>query len=203
MAPLIGRSDEPKPGSEIVKIVLFSVTGLILAFVVMMVVLGSLRLYRHPERYVSQDNSEQPTRNRARGLTRAILDTIPIVNFAENREPAAAELKTQIPEPESLKTGEISEHPRKYRDESSKRALEIAASTSSPPHIVGNERRLGCSICTEDFAFGEQVRILPCQHTYHPSCIDPWLLNLSSTCPMCRVDLDERDAKPSVSQSEL
>jgi hypothetical protein len=106
-------SNEPRPGSGVVKIVLFSVTGLILAFVVTMVVLGCLRLYRHPERYVSQNNSEQPKRNRARGLTRAILDTIPIVNFTENGESGADESKTQIPEQENPQTSEIatgSEH---------------------------------------------------------------------------------------------
>ena len=202
MPPLIGRSNEPKPGSEVVKIVLFSVTGLILAFVVTMGVLGSLRFYRHPERYVSQDNSGQPKRNRARGLTRAILDTIPIVNFAENRELGVGESKTQIPEQENPNTGEIADHSPKYKDESTKPAVEIAASTSNP-HIIGNQRHLGCSICTEDFDVGEQVRILPCKHTYHPSCVDPWLLNLSSTCPMCRVDLDERDTNRAVSQNEL
>jgi len=48
---------------------------------------------------------------------------------------------------------------------------------------------LGCSICTEDFTKGEDVRVLPCNHKYHPACIDPWLLNVSGTCPLCRVDL--------------
>jgi hypothetical protein len=26
--------------------------------------------------------------------------------------------------------------------------------------------------------------VLPCQHKYHPNCIDPWLLNVSGTCPL-------------------
>ena len=43
---------------------------------------------------------------------------------------------------------------------------------------------LGCSICTEDFVKGEDVRVLPCDHKYHPECIDPWLLNVSGTCPL-------------------
>lgn len=43
---------------------------------------------------------------------------------------------------------------------------------------------LGCSICTEDFTTGEDVRVLPCKHKYHPACIDPWLLNVSGTCPL-------------------
>ena len=46
------------------------------------------------------------------------------------------------------------------------------------------EEGLGCSICTEDFVKGEDVRLLPCNHQYHPECIDPWLLNVSGTCPL-------------------
>jgi Ring finger domain len=47
----------------------------------------------------------------------------------------------------------------------------------------------GCSICTEDFMLGEQLRVLPCDHKFHPLCVDPWLLNVSGTCPLCRIDL--------------
>lgn len=48
-------------------------------------------------------------------------------------------------------------------------------------------------MCTEDFVRGDNARVLPCDHKFHPDCIDPWLLNVSSTCPMCRVDLIKRD----------
>jgi len=62
------------------------------------------------------------------------------------------------------------------------------APTELPNHDAeGNS--LGCSICTEDFHLGEDVRVLPCNHKYHPACIDPWLLNVSGTCPLCRIDL--------------
>ena len=46
-----------------------------------------------------------------------------------------------------------------------------------------------CSICTEDFTLGEELRVLPCNHKFHPLCVDPWLLNISGTCPLCRIDL--------------
>jgi hypothetical protein len=25
---------------------------------------------------------------------------------------------------------------------------------------------------------------LPCKHQFHPACIDPWLINVSGTCPL-------------------
>ena len=42
----------------------------------------------------------------------------------------------------------------------------------------------GCSICTEDFIGSDEVRILPCDHIYHQRCIDLWLSNLATTCPV-------------------
>ncbi|OBT56702.1 hypothetical protein VE04_03774 [Pseudogymnoascus sp. 24MN13] len=46
-----------------------------------------------------------------------------------------------------------------------------------------------CSICLNVFIEDEDIRILPCNHKFHAVCIDPWLLNISGTCPLCRVDL--------------
>ncbi len=46
------------------------------------------------------------------------------------------------------------------------------------------DENLGCSICTDDFLVGEDVRVLPCSHKFHPACIDPWLINVSGTCPL-------------------
>jgi hypothetical protein len=59
-----------------------------------------------------------------------------------------------------------------------------AESVHSGQEATPRDGELGCSICTEDFTTGEDVRVLPCQHKYHPNCIDPWLLNVSGTCPL-------------------
>lgn len=42
-----------------------------------------------------------------------------------------------------------------------------------------------CAVCLENYKDGETIRILPCKHLFHKSCIDPWLLN-HRTCPMCK-----------------
>lgn len=45
-----------------------------------------------------------------------------------------------------------------------------------------------CAVCIEPFRLGEVVRLLPCKHTFHKSCVDPWLLEQRS-CPMCKMDI--------------
>ena len=51
-----------------------------------------------------------------------------------------------------------------------------------------------CPICLEDFIPRETtVRSLPCHHIYHPACIDPFLLDSSSLCPVCKAKVVPQD----------
>jgi len=53
------------------------------------------------------------------------------------------------------------------------------------PEAIGRET---CPICIVDFEEGDDLRILPCEgkHRFHQTCVDPWLLELSGSCPICR-----------------
>ena len=53
------------------------------------------------------------------------------------------------------------------------------------PECIGRET---CPICIIDFEEGDDLRVLPCEgkHRFHQSCVDPWLLELSGSCPLCR-----------------
>ena len=81
------------------------------------------------------------------------------------------------------------------------------APESTPPKNADDS--LSCSICTEDFTLGEELRVLPCNHKFHPLCVDPWLLDVSGTCPLCRIDLrppeeaEEEDEGPIVAANLL
>ena len=48
------------------------------------------------------------------------------------------------------------------------------------------ERPESCIICLEEFKEKELHRTLPCLHTFHASCIDPWLLKSAGLCPICK-----------------
>eukprot|EP00731_Ephydatia_muelleri_P030366 Em0021g889a len=46
-----------------------------------------------------------------------------------------------------------------------------------------------CSICLEPFKENESLRVLPCQHVYHPRCIDEWLHKWNRVCPLCKASI--------------
>jgi len=66
-------------------------------------------------------------------------------------------------------------------DKEELRASSIAA------HEYVQHSQPTCPICLEDFESGlTTIRELPCGHIFHPECIDSFLSNNSSLCPMCK-----------------
>ncbi|KAK7265157.1 hypothetical protein RJT34_32773 [Clitoria ternatea] len=43
-----------------------------------------------------------------------------------------------------------------------------------------------CYICLAEYEEGDQIRVLPCNHEYHMSCVDKWLKEIHGVCPLCR-----------------
>lgn len=177
-----GGNGSPGPTTAVAMIILYTITGLITALFIVIIVTGAVRAHRHPERYGPRNIVGRPRRSRAKGIARAMLDTIPIVKFGEKedtvkKEPGDIEMAattSTTAETDKAKTADVSE-----------------TESTTTPNADGTDEsgQLGCSICTEDFNKGEEVRVLPCNHKFHPECVDPWLLNVSGTCPLCRVDL--------------
>uniref|UniRef100_A0AAY5KGN2 RING-type E3 ubiquitin transferase n=1 Tax=Esox lucius TaxID=8010 RepID=A0AAY5KGN2_ESOLU len=67
---------------------------------------------------------------------------------------------------------------------------------SSIPTVNVSQEQAGhmeCPVCKEDFAVGEPVRQLPCNHFFHSGCIVPWL-EMHDTCPVCRKGLNGEDS---------
>lgn len=60
--------------------------------------------------------------------------------------------------------------------------------------LVDVNNSITCPICVCDFEDDDDIRMLPCdaRHQFHKDCVDPWLLNESKFCPLCRWDLSTR-----------
>ncbi|KAK3812979.1 MAG: hypothetical protein J3Q66DRAFT_40943 [Benniella sp.] len=42
-----------------------------------------------------------------------------------------------------------------------------------------------CTICLQEYILSDQLRPLPCKHSFHVECIDTWLKG-NVQCPICR-----------------
>ncbi|KAG8656770.1 E3 ubiquitin-protein ligase MBR2 isoform X2 [Manihot esculenta] len=51
--------------------------------------------------------------------------------------------------------------------------------------LCGEKADIKCSICQEDYAVGDEVGRLQCEHRYHVACIHQWL-RLKNWCPICK-----------------
>ncbi|XP_059637840.1 uncharacterized protein LOC132279814 isoform X2 [Cornus florida] len=69
------------------------------------------------------------------------------------------------------------------------------------PDTADNADDIGqCYICLAEYEEGDKIRVLPCHHEYHMSCVDKWLKEIHGVCPLCRGDV--REIEGSVSNSE-
>jgi hypothetical protein len=169
-----GSTPTNSPTTAVAMIILYSITGVITALFLVIIVTGAIRAHRHPERYGPRTGLGRPRQSRAKGIARAMLETLPIVKFGqEDEKPADVEMAGGVVAGSAAANGEKSCENADQKDSSD------TASQAKP-----EQENSGCSICTDDFEKGQDVRVLPCNHQFHPACIDPWLLNVSGTCPL-------------------
>jgi hypothetical protein len=193
-------NSESGNNSAVAMSILYSITGLITMLFLVIIATGAIRAHRYPERYGPRSGyGGRPRQSRAKGLARAVLETIPVVKFGNPqlaKPDPALELESQPPieRPQPTlaprdRAGEEerrreSSAPRQPEDVRKPKADTKGAGLNGAESAVEGDEDLGCSICTEDFTVGEDVRVLPCSHKFHPTCIDPWLVNVSGTCPL-------------------
>ncbi|PLB39421.1 RING-H2 finger protein [Aspergillus candidus] len=213
-------------------IILYSITGIITALFLAIIITGAVRAHRHPERYGPRYTAGRPRQSRARGIARAMVETIPIVKFGDAYDPKVEAVKGDVemapeggthtptgesematggagaptpppppPQQPNKTSGATSTGPTEGPTEelTEKTTPNADDNTSPPPQQTAaattEQNNFSCPICTDDFVKGQDLRVLPCNHQFHPDCVDPWLLNVSGTCPLCRIDLNPNRAE--------
>ena len=210
----------PTPSTSVALIILYSITGVITALFLLIIVTGAIRAHRHPDRYGPRSTARQgrPRQSRAKGLARAVLDTLPIVRFGGGKEEGvksdvefqgSAAHASDTDEPEGPTThivpsraipveGTLAAAPQSDAPESTTSTAAAAGGGGGEEAVqkvgvgVGagesqtelDANQVRCPVCQEDFEQGQDLRVLPCRHSFHPDCIDPWLLNIAGSCPL-------------------
>ncbi|KAI6769975.1 hypothetical protein HG530_004604 [Fusarium avenaceum] len=166
------KDESKRNNNTAAMIVLYAITGLITLLFLVIITTGAVRAHRYPERYGPRGAlGGRPRQSRAKGLARAVLDTIPIVKFG-NQTPAKPdpELELENTEGNDATTHRAASHLSEARRSDAASAaggdadvVSAVARASSSPEGAEDEAsvQLGCSICTEDFKMGEDVRVLP------------------------------------------
>jgi len=65
-----------------------------------------------------------------------------------------------------------------------KENIDALPTSTLTPYWIDPEGSSICVICQNRLKPGDVVKSLPCNHQFHPKCIDEWLYR-SATCPMC------------------
>ncbi|EEH35460.2 hypothetical protein PAAG_06507 [Paracoccidioides lutzii Pb01] len=256
------EEDLPRPGNDhgrrnnaapAAMIILYSITGIITALFLSVIVTGAIRAHLNPERYGPRNIVGRPRQSRAKGIARAMLETIPIIKFDDSSDGTKQTVKSDIEmvsndgggehdlsrngtgqgvdgvkipgsqtEPQEEQQQQQQQQQQAQQQQKQQESLQEQEDkpTASPrakatdreshcdgsigpaspepqvinPDVPPETGTLGCPICTDDFIKGQDVRLLPCQHKFHPECVDPWLINVSGTCPLCRVNLNPPDS---------
>lgn len=208
-----GGGDHKKRNNAMIAV--YVITGFIAAMVLMTcfsVVRRSLR--PHPQRrYIPGGAFEEDTGPPRRvGLAQAIVDTFPIIKFNKHApEPGHHQPKEIAPSVDSFALQPLPTLQNSLPGSSTRGS--IATYETAPPfsedHTTTAEgsRRASialdadgdetlrddqCPICLLEFEDGDDLRVLPCegQHRFHQACVDPWLLRISTSCPLCRKDFN-------------
>ena len=185
-------------------IILYTVTGIITALFLTIVIVGAIRAHRNPERYGPRQIMGRARQSRAKGIARAMLDTIPIVKFEQHddggetsvvkRDVELAAAHSSEDHHETNKTLRVTEQQDRHADSNGDKINDEQQQQQQQQHLnnsadnknnnITESSNYICPICTDDFVKGQDIRVLPCNHQYHPECVDPWLVNVSGTCPL-------------------
>ncbi|EEP77336.1 predicted protein [Uncinocarpus reesii 1704] len=168
------RQNNNTPTTSVAMIILYAVTGVITLLFLGVIVTGAVRAHLHPERYGPRNVAGRPRQSRAKGIARAMLETLPIVKFDDLDEPAtqpstarkSADVEMGAQQQQRGQQEHLADDKelagRDARPSLDSRATnrdgQIGSAASSPPRAgtldeppIETAGTLGCPICTDDF----------------------------------------------------
>mmetsp|Transcript_14544 Transcript_14544/g.31334 ORF Transcript_14544/g.31334 Transcript_14544/m.31334 type:complete len:355 (+) Transcript_14544:106-1170(+) len=140
--------------------------------------------------YPGLQRQVRPTRGRRRKYTVAeiadIVRKVPVEEFVSE---------------EDVKNGEcsISRMKRMLVNRGESDAAEKCIDRESLVEEISRVRKYNdeCAVCSEEYAEGDALRVLPCQHEFHLHCFDRWVYTFATetradtepSCPLCKASL--------------
>lgn len=138
------------------KVTLYVIAAIAAILIIVGITVAVLRTRCHDGPWAA-NSSGQP---RQRSVTKGLLKTIPLVQYDDSND------GLRHVSNESL-------------DESTQGSqTDIEKTTTSAESAMST-----CAICTDEFVKNQLLRVLPCGHLFHQSCVDEWLVRRSRTCP--------------------
>ncbi|CZR63999.1 uncharacterized protein PAC_13896 [Phialocephala subalpina] len=169
--------------------------------------LGYFRASWQPARYGPRPAGlGQRKQSRAKGLTRAVVESLPIVRFGNDRVKdveLAESTRVEGAFEETGRDGDIGTVKLGVLPKIDA-GLTVPAAVHEGAEVrtssSGSARQewqsdSNCLICLEEFVENEEIRLLPCNHKFHPKCVDPWLEDVSGSCPVCRYTFPVQEAE--------
>jgi Ring finger domain len=183
------------PGLWLFLLVILAALGLIIASTSVSMHLSQYRARRDLRRRIAAGEIDLESLGIKRlTVPKEMIDAMPIKIYgASSLTPAAdfaptlAEKKSPSPDPADNESTSAS--PDYESGQPTRREVDSSSEqdTIQNPPTVGFEQSPCCAICLDDYIVNTTpVRHLPCNHIFHPHCIDPFLQTRSSLCPLCK-----------------
>lgn len=125
-----------------------------------------------------------------------LLDEMPLFEYGSGRvlDEGKARTRQQSSEKVARNINIVGEDTAKAQEaaHSASSSVSKVPTPAARPNFENHINQPTCAICLDDFATptadspGSAVRQLPCHHIFHPDCVDNFLRENSSLCPMCK-----------------
>ena len=81
----------------------------------------------------------------------------------------------------------------RHQERREQRAREVLSTLPTREFKGDNDDSLTCAVCIGEFEDADIVRVLPCAHEFHKTCVDPWLSSHHTYCIVCLLSVTRAD----------